>query len=96
MIVSARTSGRSRTWVCPSCFRSSCKTRAQPWCYRAVPIDPGSPADDQAGIKPGDRILAEAGLGRLSTAEDAKRLAAVRDPAVQVRIGRRVAWLRFR
>ena len=44
----------------------------------------------------GDRILAERGLGRLSSAEDAARLAALREGVIQVQSGRRAVWLRFR
>lgn len=60
-----------------------------------VAVDPGSLAD-QAGLTPGDRVLAEATLGKLSTAEDAKKIGALREGVLQVRSGRRVAWLRFR
>jgi S1-C subfamily serine protease len=50
----------------------------------------------EGGLSPGDRILAERGLGKLTTADDAAKLAALREGVIQVQSGRRVAWLRFR
>lgn len=56
--------------------------------------DTGLAAD--GGMSPGDRILAERGLGKLTTAADAARLAELREGIIQVQSGRRVVWLRFR
>jgi S1-C subfamily serine protease len=60
-----------------------------------VQVEAGGLAAD-GGLSPGDRILAERGLGKLQTAEDAAKLAALREGVIQVQSGRRVAWLRFR
>jgi S1-C subfamily serine protease len=60
-----------------------------------VSVEPGGLAAE-GGISPGDRILAERGLGRLSTVEDAGKLAELRDGVIQVQVGRRAVWLRFR
>lgn len=50
----------------------------------------------EGGMSAGDRILAERGLGKLSSAADAARLAELREGVIQVQSGRRVVWLRFR
>ncbi len=60
-----------------------------------VQVDPNGLAAD-GGMSPGDRILAERSLGKLTTAEDAAKLAALREGVIQVQSGRRVVWLRFR
>jgi S1-C subfamily serine protease len=60
-----------------------------------VQIEDGGLASE-GGLSAGDRILAERGLGKLTTAEDAAKLAALREGVIQVQSGRRVAWLRFR
>ncbi len=60
-----------------------------------VQVEAGGLAGD-GGMSPGDRILAERGLGKLVTIEDAAKLAALREGLIQVQSGRRVVWLRFR
>ena len=60
-----------------------------------VQVEDGGLASE-GGLSAGDRILAERGLGKLTTADDAAKLAALREGVIQVQSGRRVAWLRFR
>ena len=60
-----------------------------------VQVEESGLASD-GGMTPGDRILAERSLGKLTTAEDAAKLAALREGVIQVQSGRRVVWLRFR
>lgn len=60
-----------------------------------VQVDPDGLAAE-GGLSPGDRILAERSLGALTTAQDAQRLAALREGIIQVQSGRRTMWLRFR
>lgn len=51
---------------------------------------------ERAGLSPGDRVLAEATLGKLSTTEHAQALAALREASIQVQRGTRKVWLRLR
>ena len=60
-----------------------------------VQVDDGGLAAD-GGMSPGDRILAERGLGKLTSAEDAARLSELKEGVIQVQSGRRVVWLRYR
>jgi len=60
-----------------------------------VQVETGGLSAD-GGISPGDRILAERGLGKLTTADDAAKLAALREGVIQVQSGRHAVWLRFR
>jgi serine protease Do len=50
----------------------------------------------EGGMSPGDRILAERGLGKLTSAADVAKLAELREGVIQVQSGRRAVWLRFR
>lgn len=60
-----------------------------------VAVEPDSLAD-RAGLSPGDHVLAEAGLGKLSTADHAKAIADLREISIQVQRGARKVWLRLR
>ncbi len=60
-----------------------------------VQVEAGGLAAD-GGMSPGDRILAERGLGSLTTNEQAAALAALDEGVIQVQSGRRAVWLRFR
>ena len=60
-----------------------------------VSVEPDSLAD-RAGFSPGDRVLAEANLGKLSTPEHAAALAALREASLQVQRGAHKAWFRLR
>ena len=50
----------------------------------------------QAGIEPGDRIMAERTAGNLKTSEDAKPLARRQEITIQVYKDGRAFWLRMR
>jgi S1-C subfamily serine protease len=58
-------------------------------------IEPGGVAE-QAGLKPGDRLLHERSHGQLSTTDDASALANRRELIVQVYQSGRSYWLRLR
>jgi S1-C subfamily serine protease len=72
-----------------------CRVLADAQGLLVVHVEQGGLAD-QAGMSPGDRILAERELGKLATEDDITRLSAVREGVIQVRSGRRTVWLRFR
>ena len=72
-----------------------CRVHADGQGLIIVQVEPGGLAGD-GGMSPGDRILAERSLGKLTTAEDAVKLGGMREGAIQVQSGRRVVWLRFR
>lgn len=72
-----------------------CKVLPEAQGLIIVQVDTGGLASE-GGMSPGDRILAERTLGKLKSAADAAKLAALRDGIIQVQSGRHVVWLRFR
>lgn len=72
-----------------------CRVLPDPQGLIIVQVEAGGLAAE-GGITPGDRILAERGLGKLGSAADAARLAELREGVIQVQSGHRTVWLRFR